>query len=113
MRAIQVKRTGGPEVMELVDLPVPQPKSNEAVVKIEAVGVNFIDVYNCEGRYPVTLPFVPGQEAAGGGWGGGRAGPEVGGGERVACTPARGGCAADAAAGGARPVMEPAGGGGR
>ncbi len=51
--------------MELVDLPVPQPKSNEAVVKIEAVGVNFIDVYNREGRYKVPLPFVLGQEAAG------------------------------------------------
>ncbi len=65
MKAIQIKRTGGPEVMELVDLPVPQPKSNEAVVKIEAAGVNFIDVYNREGRYQVPLPFVLGQEAAG------------------------------------------------
>jgi NADPH2:quinone reductase len=65
MKAIQVKRTGGPEVMEVVDLPVPQPKSNEAVVKIEASGVNFIDVYHREGRYPATLPFVLGQEAAG------------------------------------------------
>ena len=51
--------------MELVDLPVPQPKSNEAVVKIEAAGVNFIDVYNREGRYPAPLPLVLGQEAAG------------------------------------------------
>ena len=51
--------------MELVDLPVPQPKSNEAVVKIQAAGVNFIDVYNREGRYKAPLPFVLGQEAAG------------------------------------------------
>jgi NADPH:quinone reductase-like Zn-dependent oxidoreductase len=51
MKAIQIKQTGGPEVMELVDLPVPQPKPNEAVVKIAAAGVNFIDVYNREGRY--------------------------------------------------------------
>ena len=65
MKAIQVKQTGGPEVMELVDLPVPQPKSNEAVVKIQAAGVNFIDVYNREGRYKAPLPFVLGQEAAG------------------------------------------------
>jgi NADPH:quinone reductase len=65
MKAIQVKQTGGPEVMELVDLPVPQPKPNEAVVKIQASGVNFIDVYNREGRYKVPLPFVLGQEAAG------------------------------------------------
>jgi NADPH:quinone reductase len=65
MKAIQVKQTGGPEVMELVDLPVPQPKPNEAVVKIQAAGVNFIDVYNREGRYKAALPFVLGQEAAG------------------------------------------------
>jgi NADPH2:quinone reductase len=65
MRAIQIKQTGGPEVMELVDLPVPQPKPNEAVVKIHAAGVNFIDVYNREGRYKLPLPFVLGQEAAG------------------------------------------------
>src|ERR1017187_10382918 len=65
MKAIQVKQTGGPEVMELVDLPVPQPKSNEAVVKIRAAGVNYIDVYNREGRYKAPLPLVLGQEAAG------------------------------------------------
>jgi len=51
--------------MELVDLPVPQPKSNEAIVKIQAAGVNFIDVYNREGRYKAPLPLVLGQEAAG------------------------------------------------
>jgi len=65
MKAIQIKQTGGPEVMELVDLPVPQPKSNEAVVKISAAGVNFIDVYNREGRYKAQLPLVLGQEGAG------------------------------------------------
>src|SRR5712692_2559213 len=65
MKAIQVKQTGGPEVMELADLPVPQPKPNEAVVNILAAGVNFIDVYNREGRYKVPLPFVLGQEGAG------------------------------------------------
>src|SRR5882672_9909951 len=65
MKAIQIKQTGGPEVMELADLSVPQPKPNEAVVKILATGVNFIDVYNREGRYKVPLPFVLGQEGAG------------------------------------------------
>jgi NADPH2:quinone reductase len=65
MRAIQVQKTGGPEVLTLVDLPVPKPKANEAVVKIAAIGVNFIDVYFREGRYPSALPFVDGQEAAG------------------------------------------------
>jgi len=65
MKAIQVKQTGGPEVMELVDLPVPELKTNEAVVKLAASGVNFIDVYHREGRYKVPLPFTPGQEGAG------------------------------------------------
>jgi NADPH2:quinone reductase len=65
MKAIQVQKTGGPEALALVDLPVPKPKPNEAVVKIAAIGVNFIDVYFREGRYPSALPFVDGQEAAG------------------------------------------------
>lgn len=65
MKAIQVKQPGGPEAMELVELPVPTPKANEAVVKLAASGVNFIDVYNREGRYKVALPFVLGQEGAG------------------------------------------------
>lgn len=51
--------------MELVELPVPEPKPNEAVVKLAASGVNFIDVYHREGRYKVPLPFVPGQEGSG------------------------------------------------
>ena len=65
MKAIQVAQTGGPEVLTLVDLPVPTAKANEALVKIEAAGVNFIDVYFREGRYPSPLPFINGQEAAG------------------------------------------------
>jgi len=65
MKAIQVKQPGGPEVLQLVDLPTPQPKPNEAVVKIAASGVNFIDVYQREGRYKVAMPFVLGQEGAG------------------------------------------------
>ena len=65
MKAIEVKQPGGPEAMELVELPVPQPKANEAVVKLAASGVNFIDVYHREGRYKVPLPFTPGQEGAG------------------------------------------------
>ena len=65
MKAIQVKQPGGPEALELVEIPVPQPKANEAVVKIAAVGVNFIDTYQREGRYKLPLPFVAGQEGAG------------------------------------------------
>ncbi|PYX73805.1 MAG: NADPH:quinone reductase [Acidobacteria bacterium] len=65
MKAIQVEQTGGPEALKPVDLPVPQPKANEAVVKIAAAGVNFVDVYFREGRYKAPLPFVAGQEGAG------------------------------------------------
>lgn len=65
MKGIQVSQVGGPEVLTLVDLPEPAPKPNEAVVKIHAAGVNFIDVYFREGRYPAPLPFINGQEGAG------------------------------------------------
>lgn len=65
MKAIQVQQTGGPEVLQYLDAPNPQPKPNEALVKIAAVGVNFIDVYFREGRYPAKTPFILGQEGAG------------------------------------------------
>jgi NADPH:quinone reductase len=65
MKAIQIRQVGGPEAMEVTELPVPQAKANEAVVKLAASGVNFVDVYFREGRYKAPLPFVPGQEGAG------------------------------------------------
>src|SRR5215213_419966 len=65
MQAIQVSQTGGPEVLTPVDIPVPSPKPDEALVQIKAAGINFIDVYIREGRYPTPLPFVSGQEGAG------------------------------------------------
>ena len=65
MKAIQIQQPGGVEALQLVDIPVPRPKPNEAVVKIVAAGVNFIDIYLREGRYKAPLPFVNGQEAAG------------------------------------------------
>jgi NADPH2:quinone reductase len=65
MKAIQVRKVGGPEALELVEIPVPEPKANEALIGIEAIGVNFIDVYFREGRYPAQVPFTVGQEAAG------------------------------------------------
>src|SRR5215472_10306299 len=65
MHAIQVSRTGGPEVLNYTDVPTPRPKPNEVLVKLAAIGVNFIDVYHREGRYPLKTPFIPGQEAAG------------------------------------------------
>src|ERR1017187_6449357 len=65
MKAIQVSKTGGPEVLTYVDVPAPKPKANEVLVKISVAGVNYIDVYFREGRYPASLPFVSGQEASG------------------------------------------------
>ena len=65
MKAIQVSRTGWPEVLELVELPIPQHNANGAVVRIAASGVNFIDVDLREGRYKAPLPFVAGQEGSG------------------------------------------------
>ena len=65
MQAIQVSQVGGPEVLTPVDVPVPSPKPDEALVQIKAAGVNFVDVYFREGRYPTPLPFINGQEAAG------------------------------------------------
>ncbi len=65
MKAIQVKETGGPEKMQVVDIPVPQPGPTQALVKIAASGVNFIDVYFRTGLYKADLPFTPGMEAAG------------------------------------------------
>ncbi len=65
MKAIQVKQCGGPEALQFVELPDPQPKPNEVLVKIAAAGVNFIDIYQCEGRYKLPLPFIAGQEGAG------------------------------------------------
>jgi len=65
MQAIQVSQVGGPEVLTPVDVPVPSPQPNEALVQIKAAGVNFIDVYFREGRYPTPIPFINGQEGAG------------------------------------------------
>ena len=65
MRAVVVSRTGGPEVLEVQERPDPEPGPEELLVDVEAAGVNFIDVYQREGRYPLDLPFVAGSEGAG------------------------------------------------
>jgi NADPH2:quinone reductase len=65
MQAIQIQQTGGPEVMVLRELPTPSPGAGEALIRLEASGVNFIDVYLREGRYPAQLPYTLGQEGAG------------------------------------------------
>ena len=65
MQAIQILATGSADVLTLRDLPTPTPGPGEALIRIEASGVNFIDTYFREGRYPAQLPLTLGQEAAG------------------------------------------------
>jgi NADPH2:quinone reductase len=66
MKAIAIERTGGPDVLSVHDLPVPEVKAGEALVKLEASGVNFIDTYQRSGHYKLPhFPFVLGSEGAG------------------------------------------------
>ncbi|MBL8120932.1 MAG: alcohol dehydrogenase catalytic domain-containing protein, partial [Anaerolineae bacterium] len=65
MKRIQFDDYGEPDVMHLADAPIPEPGPGQARVKVEAIGVNFIDIYQRSGLYRVGLPFTPGQEAAG------------------------------------------------
>lgn len=65
MRGIQVKRIGGPEVLEYGELPDPVPGEGEALVRVHVAGVNFTDVYQRKGMYPNPLPFIPGVEGVG------------------------------------------------
>ncbi len=65
MKAIRVRRYGGPEEMVLEEVPLPGPGEGQVLVRLRAVGVNFIDIYQRMGLYPVPLPFTPGNEAAG------------------------------------------------
>jgi NADPH2:quinone reductase len=65
MKAMRVHEVGGPEVLRLEDLPAPPPAGGQALVKVEAIGVNYIDIYLRSGLYKTSLPFTPGMEAAG------------------------------------------------
>jgi NADPH2:quinone reductase len=65
MKAIRVDGFGGPEVLRLAEVPDPAPGPGQVVVRVEAAGVNFIDVYHRTGLYPNPLPLVPGSEGAG------------------------------------------------
>jgi len=65
MKAIQIRETGGPEVLQLVDLPIPVPGPGQVLIRIEAIGMNFIEIYFRKGQYKATLPVVLGCEAAG------------------------------------------------
>src|SRR5262245_15312725 len=90
MKAIQVKRCGSPEVLELDDLPKTSPGPKQALVKIEASGVNYIDVYFRTCLYKTDLPFTPGMEASGVVEAVGPETVEVAVGDRVAYAMARG-----------------------
>jgi NADPH:quinone reductase len=65
VRAIRVHATGGPEVLRLEEIPVPVPGADQILIRVEAAGVNFVDVYHRKGLYPVALPLTLGREAAG------------------------------------------------
>ncbi|AFH39737.1 quinone oxidoreductase family protein [Thermus thermophilus] len=65
MRAIRVHEVGGPEVLRLEELPLPEPGPGEVLVRLQAIGVNFIDTYKRKGLYPVPTPFTLGEEGAG------------------------------------------------
>lgn len=65
MLAIQAARTGGPEVLEAVELEVPSPAAGQILVRHQAVGLNYIDTYHRSGLYPLKMPTVIGLEAAG------------------------------------------------
>ena len=65
MKAIRVQMYGGPEVLSLEEMPQPQPDAGHALIKLAAIGVNFIDTYHRTGAYKLPLPFTPGTEGAG------------------------------------------------
>jgi NADPH2:quinone reductase len=65
MKAIQIHATGGPEVLRLAELPIPEPGPGQVLIRVETVGVNFIEVYFRKGIYKASLPLTLGSEAAG------------------------------------------------
>src|SRR4051794_17615862 len=65
MQAIRVGAVGGPEALHLEDISAPEPGPGQVRIKVEAAGVNFIDIYQRKGQYKMALPFTPGSEAAG------------------------------------------------
>ena len=109
MKAIRVESFGGPEVLRLEELPVPEPGAGQVLVNVEAAGLNYIDVYHRTGLYPNPLPFTLGLEGAGTV---ARLGPGVTGlhlGDRVAWTNALGSYAEQVLAPAAQLVAVPPG----
>jgi NADPH2:quinone reductase len=110
MKAIRVHNLGGPEALAFEDVPDPQPGEGQALVQVEAAGLNFIDVYFRTGLYKSpSLPFTPGQEAGGTVTAVGPGVTEVAVGDRVAYTSVQGAYAELAVVPAARLVKLPAG----
>jgi NADPH2:quinone reductase len=65
MPAVVARKAGGPEVLEVTELPTPRPGPGEVLIRHAAIGLNFIDTYHRSGLYPVTFPLVLGTEASG------------------------------------------------
>ena len=109
MYAVRVHAPGGPEVLQYEEVPLPEPGPGEARVRIEAAGVNFIDIYYRTGQYKAPLPVTLGQEAAGVV---DAVGPDISAvrvGDRVAYAPLQGAYAAYAVVPAAKLVPVPAG----
>jgi NADPH2:quinone reductase len=109
MKAIRVNTPGGPEVLRYEDVPEPQPKAGEATVKIDAAGINYVDVYQRSGQYKLALPLTLGLEAGGTVTAIGPNVTEVKVGDKVAYTGVAGAYAQYAAVPSARLVGLPAG----
>ena len=109
MLAIRIHATGGPETLQVDDIPVPAPAAGEVRISVEAAGLNFIDTYQRSGLYAVPLPFTLGAEIAGIVSAVGAGVTEFIPGDRVATAKASGGYAAEALAPAAHGVKIPAG----
>src|SRR5438094_6990561 len=109
MKAVRIHAPGGPEVLKYEDVPEPQPKAGEAVVKVDAAGLNYIDVYYRSGQYKAELPMTLGLEAGGTVTAVGPNVTEVRVGDKVAYTGVAGAYAQYAAVPAQRLVVLPAG----
>ena len=109
MKAIRIHAPGGPEAMKLEDVPEPQPKAGEAIVKVDAAGLNYIDVYQRSGLYKLDMPLTLGLEAGGTVTAVGAGVTDVKVGDKVAYTGIPGAYAEYAAVPAARLVKLPAG----
>lgn len=65
MKAIRMSKQGGPEVLEYKDVEIGKPSKGQALVNIKAAGINYIDIYQRNGTYPIKLPYIPGLEGSG------------------------------------------------